>query len=170
MKDAETERFFKMTSDEFFLNPPDDIVKKGIDIAFIDGLHTYEQSLRDVENVLKYLNPDGVIVMHDCLPDSEASAMPSLEEAKKHPEFRGFWTGEVYKTIIHLRAMRNELFVEVIDTDWGVGIIKRGEPESKVEMSLEEIKRMGYRDLKRRYDYYLNLKSISSWATLTPKS
>ncbi len=86
-----------MTSDEFFANPPEILIEKGIDLAFIDGLHTYEQSLRDVENCLKYLNPDGIIVMHDCLPSSEAEALPSLEKAMKHPEFKGAWTGKYIK-------------------------------------------------------------------------
>jgi len=159
LEDNANEKFFIMTSDEFFLNPPEEILTKGIDIAFIDGLHTYKQSLKDVENVLKYLNPDGVIVMHDCLPDSESAAALSLEEAKKHPDFRGFWTGDVYKTIIHLRSTRDDLFVFVIDTDWGVGIIKKGKLESMLSLSLEEIKKMGYRTLIRHIEYYLNLKT-----------
>lgn len=158
LTNTETEKFYKLTSDEFFANPPKEIVENGIDIAFIDGLHTYEQSLRDVENCLKYLNPNGIIVMHDCLPSSEAEAMPSLEEAKKHPEFKGAWTGDVYKTIIHLRATRPDLFVAVVDVDYGVGIVKPGEPENVLDLSLEEIRNLTFKDLVKNKEHLLNLK------------
>ncbi|KUJ95301.1 MAG: Methyltransferase family protein [Desulfonauticus sp. 38_4375] len=153
------ERFFyKMTSDEFFANPPREIVDGGLDIVFIDGLHTYEQSLRDVENALRFLKPEGFIVMHDCLPDSPATAAPTLEEARKHPQFKGAWTGEVYKTILHLRATRDDLFVAVVNTDWGVGIVRRGKPESIIELDLEEIEKMTYEEFNKNKEYYLNLK------------
>lgn len=150
--------FYKMTSDEFFANPPEEIVRDGLDIVFIDGLHTYEQSLRDVENALRFLKSEGFIVMHDCLPDSPATAAPTLEEARKHPQFKGAWTGEVYKTILHLRATRDDLFVAVVNTDWGVGIVRRGKPESIIELDLEEIEKMTYEEFNKNKEYYLNLK------------
>jgi len=161
VKDTEKEKFFTMTSDEFFANPPKEILERGLDIVLIDGLHTYEQSLRDVENCLKYLNPNGVIVMHDCLPDSPATAMPTLEEARKHPDFKGNWTGDVYKTIIHLRATREDLFVAVINTDWGVGIVKRGKPENMLSIQVEDIKKMDFYDLIKNKEMLLNLKPPS---------
>lgn len=161
VKDTEKEKFFTMTSDEFFANPPKEILERGLDIVLIDGLHTYEQSLRDVENCLKYLNPNGVIVMHDCLPDSPATAMPTLEEARKHPDFKGNWTGDVYKTIIHLRATREDLFVAVVNTDWGVGLVKRGVPEDKLSISPENIKKMTYHDFAKEKEKLLNLKPVS---------
>lgn len=158
-KNTDKERFYAMTSDEFFANPPREVLEKGLDIVFIDGLHTYEQSLRDVENSLKYLNPNGIIVMHDCLPDSPATAMPTLELARSHPDFKGNWTGEVYKTIIHLRATRPDLFVAVVDTDWGVGLIKKGEPENMLSMSIEDIKSMTFEEFDKDKERLLNLKT-----------
>lgn len=65
-------RFFKMTSDRFFEKRRPMLEKEAIDIALVDGFHEYHQSLRDVENCLKYLSPGGAIVMHDCNPQSEA--------------------------------------------------------------------------------------------------
>ncbi len=166
IQNTENERFYQMTSDEFFANPPEILIEKGIDLAFIDGLHTYEQSLRDVENCLKYLNPDGIIVMHDCLPSSEAEALPSLEKAMKHPEFKGAWTGDVYKTILHVRTFRPDLFVFVINTDHGVGIIKKGQPENLLSLSLEEIQNFTFQQLAENKVNLLNLKPpawFSQW-------
>lgn len=151
-------RFYPTNSNEFFKNPPSEILNMGIDIAFVDGLHTYEQSLRDVENSLKYLNPNGVIVMHDCLPRNEADAMPTLEEAKKHPDFKNTWTGDVYKTILHLRSLRHDLYVCVIDTDFGIGIIKIGEPESMLALTAQEIANFTFSQLQADKEKLLNLK------------
>mgnify|MGYP000335991645 CR=1 FL=1 len=156
-KNTEKEKFYPVTSDEFFANPPKEILERGLDIVFIDGLHTYEQSLKDVENSLKYLNPEGIIVLHDCLPDSPVSAMPIREEAKRNPGFKG-WTGEVYKTIIHLRATKKDLFVAVVDTDWGIGIVRRGDPEGVVSVKVEDIKNMNYYEFVKEKEKLLNLK------------
>src|SRR5262245_5024194 len=77
--------YFQMTSDEFFRNPPRMLQVDGIDVAFIDGLHTYAQVLADSENCLNYLNPGGVILLHDCNPPTETIAVPaaSRDEAAR---------------------------------------------------------------------------------------
>jgi SAM-dependent methyltransferase len=154
----EMEKFYQMTSDEFFANPPKEILEKGLDIVFVDGLHTYEQSLRDVENALRYLSNNGIIVIHDCLPNSPVNAMPTYEEAKQHSDFEGNWTGEVYKTIIHLRALRDDLFIAVVNVDWGVGIVKKGNPEGMVFIKVDDIRRMSYDDFAKDKERLLNLK------------
>jgi hypothetical protein len=54
-------------------------------VIFIDGLHTFEQTLQDSYNSLNYLAQGGVIILHDCNPPSEASSTPaqSIPEAEK---------------------------------------------------------------------------------------
>jgi hypothetical protein len=36
------------------------------------------------------------------------------------------WNGTVWKVIYNLRATRNDLQIVTVNTDWGVGVIKRG--------------------------------------------
>lgn len=72
----ERSKLFKMYSDDFFSQNLKGILDNGFDVIFVDGLHNYEQSLKDVENGLKYLNKDGVIILHDCNPTSAARATP----------------------------------------------------------------------------------------------
>ena len=55
----------RKTSDDFFIDNT-----KNFDVIFIDGLHTYEQCQRDCINSLKFLNPRGVILFHDFLPNN----------------------------------------------------------------------------------------------------
>src|SRR3990167_1596533 len=140
-------KIYKMTSDEYFLK-----FKNKINVAFIDGMHTYSQSLKDVENCLDNLDDSGVIIMHDCNPPSEKIASPKL--------IKGNWSGEVWKTIVNLRT-RNDLNVFVIDCDWGVGIITRGTQENILTYSETEIEKMTYSDLEKNRKDFLNLKAYN---------
>jgi len=47
--------YYEMTSDRFFEMHSNRLTKlKGLNVAFIDGLHTYKQSLKDVQNCLNF--------------------------------------------------------------------------------------------------------------------
>lgn len=160
-RDFDGHHFFEMASDAFFASPPQELVESGIDVALVDGLHTYEQALRDVENCLRYLRPGGLVVMHDCLPASAAEAAPTMEAARATPGFRNAWTGDVYKAVIHLRAMRPDLFVAVLDADHGIGIVTKGAPERVLDMSPEQIAKLSFTNLKAAAGHLLNLKPAS---------
>src|SRR5262245_42552069 len=49
------ERIFVMTSDTFFATQSRQLTRYGIDVCLVDGLHTYDQALRDILHVLSYL-------------------------------------------------------------------------------------------------------------------
>lgn len=122
-------RYFEMTSDDFFGNHSG-CLKKGVDIFFIDGLHTFRASLNDVLNSLRYLNKDGTIVMHDCYPPHKAAsiAASSFGKAKelKPDGWNGQWCGDVWKTIVYLKWKFSDILeVNVLDTDFGLGIITK---------------------------------------------
>jgi|ERR1035437_510194 hypothetical protein len=107
-----------MTSDEFFINYVSD---RKYDVIFVDGLHTAEQSYKDVKNAIKHLNEDGFIVMHDCNPPTEYH-IRSYEEYLKTG---GQWNGTVFKGFIQLKNELNDWSCFVIDEDWGCGIITK---------------------------------------------
>ncbi len=151
--------FYEVTSDSFFENDANKIEKSGIDIAFIDGMHTFEQSYLDVVNCLKYLNPGGVILMHDCCPTSASAANPNREEARKMPCYNGWWMGDVWKTPAYIRANREDLDVFVIDRDFGLGVVTRGKRKNPHGYSPEEVEKMTYDDyISIGREKLLNLK------------
>jgi SAM-dependent methyltransferase len=162
-------RYLSMTSDEFFEAYRDLLARIGLDVVFVDGLHTYHQSLRDIQNSLRYLRPDGVIVVDDCNPQSEIAARPagSPEEIAKLslPGWDGTWNGDVWKTIVHLRCVYPDLRVTVLDGLDGVGIVTRG-VSTPLGIPLSDVARMTYSDLERDRNRLLNLQPMGSVETI----
>lgn len=156
-------RHYRMTSDDFFDKHATGLFeKRGIDVALVDGLHTYPQSLKDVQNALKYLKEDGAIVMHDCSPPHEAAAYPasSLEEAMSLnlPGWDSVWNGDVWKTIVNLRSTTRDLNIFVLDCDWGIGVITRGKSDGTLEYTPEQIDALSFQDLQQDRQGLINLK------------
>ena len=143
-------RFVRATSDEFFagLDP-----EARFDVVFVDGLHTHAQSLRDVENALRHLAPEGVVLLHDCNPADAIGGGPNPEATGE-----AGWNGEVWKTIVHLRATRPDLDIQVLDTDFGVGVIRRG--NSRTLQLARPAAELTYEDLAADRERLLGLRPV----------
>lgn len=120
-------QLYKETSDDFFTDR--DVVKEMgrtcFDVAFIDGLHHFDQVLRDFINVEKYAGPDSIILIHDCLPINAQVATRERTTA--------FWTGDVWKVIPVLLAVRPDLEVVTLPVPpSGVALIRRLDPTSTI--------------------------------------
>ena len=115
---------YVMTSDEFFEQNT-----KKFDIVFIDGLHLDYQVKKDVENSLKFLNENGTIVLHDCLPERY--------EGQLERDIGYGWWGTVWKAFAMYRITREDLEMKTINTDCGLGIIKKGKQE-KFKLSVND--------------------------------
>jgi methyltransferase family protein len=156
------ERLFRMTSDEFFTAHTRMLAAHGIDVCLVDGLHTYEQSYRDLLNALAHLRPNGVILVHDCNPSTETAACPatSIDEvaARYGAIWNGAWSGDVWKTIVRLRSCHHDLKAFVLDCDTGVGVVTRGRPRALLPYSESEIRAMDYEFLASRREELLGLQ------------
>ncbi len=159
-------KYYPIPSDDYFPELCKKDFPDGLDIVFIDGLHTYDQSLKDVINCLPFLNSDGWIIMHDCYPKYEAASWPSMEKSMQHPTFKGVWNGDVYKSILWLRSFRNDLEVCVLNKDHGLGIIRKKKPGMMLSFSEKEIKEMNYEFFEKKAHHYLNLKNVNSFTDL----
>jgi SAM-dependent methyltransferase len=164
---APATHYFETTSDAFFANETAFLEQHGIDVALIDGLHTYKQVLCDVENILRYLRSDGVIVLHDSNPASASIAYPATSYADFRAQNRWrdillltvpAWSGDVWKAIVHLRSTRHDLRVAVLKCDRGVGLVRKASPESPLSYSAAQIEALNYADLAADRKRLLNLK------------
>ena len=154
-------KYCRLPSDEFFIQ---ERLPQGLDVVFVDGLHTFQQSLKDVYNSLSHLNEKGVIVMDDCNPPNEAAAHPadSLDQAANLnlPGWTGEWCGDVWKTICYLRTFEKDLNVFVLDCNHGIGIITRGKPDRLLNFTKEDLNKLTYHDLANQRKELLNLKDV----------
>lgn len=55
--------------------------------AYIDGAHTYEQSIRDFRNIDRHLVSGGFIVFDDSAENSDWGSRLSAQEASKLPQY-----------------------------------------------------------------------------------
>jgi hypothetical protein len=109
----------RMTSDEFFKQN-----SEKFDVIFIDGLHHYDQVTRDVENALKALSRNGIIILHDMLPKTEEEAVVPIPKTLPHT-----WVGDVWRLAFDL-SNRQDINFKLVLIDNGCGIIFN-EPSSK---------------------------------------
>lgn len=149
----------EISSDGYFANAKNSYK---LDVVFIDGLHTYHQSLKDVNNSLSNLKENGILIMHDCNPPYETAAYPA--DSYNHvaslnlPGWNGDWCGDVWKTICYLRSNRKDLRIFVLDFDFGLGIITRGEADHCLNLSERDIDRMTFDEFSQNKNTLLNLK------------
>lgn len=150
-------KYFPKTSDDFFKeDAPGLFAEKKADLIFIDGMHEYSFALNDVENSLRYLSDDGVIILHDCNPQTKMAAATFEEWSKR--KNAGTWNGDVWKTILHLRSLRDDINVFTLDCDHGLGIVTRRQPENKLNYNAAEINGFKYEDFDANRKSWLNLK------------
>jgi hypothetical protein len=138
----------RQTSDDFFLTN-----NKTFDLVFIDGLHTYDQVKRDILNSVKFLNDDGIILVHDCLPDTMAK--------QAVPRYKMQWNGDVWKAIVDLRQ-DPDLDVYTCEMDQGIGVIKKNKNTSILKLSTE-INKLKFKDYYNNYKEYMRVISISEF-------
>ncbi|MCB0324281.1 MAG: class I SAM-dependent methyltransferase [Bdellovibrionales bacterium] len=141
----------RLTSDEFFAETNDDF-----DIILIDGLHRAEQVLRDVGNALRYLRRDGVIILHDCSPATEAHQAPEPVEF--------IWNGDVWKALVALRT-DPQLDIVTGDFDYGVGVIRR-RPNSDPIVLPRPYLQLSWQELEQHRQEWLRLclsEEVKAW-------
>jgi SAM-dependent methyltransferase len=144
---------FQMTSDKFFEQCNSDM----FDIIFIDGLHSARQVYKDIENSLRHLTKDGVILVHDCNP-----AQKYLQDTNRQDIFENDnWCGDGWKAIAKMRMTRDDLTTFVIDRDYGVGVIYKG--GQTVYSDQKEIEELDWNYLQENRKELLRLREPEEW-------
>jgi hypothetical protein len=123
---AET-HIFAETSDEFFARGQLEQILAGrpLDLGFIDGLHLFEQALKDFINLERHCGPRSVILLHDTVPLDEAT--------QSRARGTHFHTGDVWKVVLCLKHYRPDLDVFTIATPWtGLTVVTGLDPASGI--------------------------------------
>jgi hypothetical protein len=118
---------YSMTSDAFFAEHTLESVlgMSRVDLGFIDGLHRFEQVLRDFVHVEQWSSPTGVVAIHDVIPPSEQAATRVCESET--------WCGDVWQLVSCLQQYRPDLDCMLVDVPpSGMLIVRNLNPGSEV--------------------------------------
>jgi hypothetical protein len=118
---------FAETSDEFFAQsrPERLLAGRPLSVALIDGLHLYEQALRDFIHLEACCGPRSVILFHDTVPLDHATQSQNRDTQ--------FHTGDIWKTVLCLKHYRPELDIFTIATPpTGLTVVTGLDPTSRV--------------------------------------
>jgi hypothetical protein len=120
-------KLYPITSDQFFASYDlfEELEGRSLDLAFIDGMHTFRQTLRDFINVEKNSSRATVVLVHDCMPIDKKIA--------SYDRRTQFWSGDVWKIVPCLMKYRPDLNTCIIPTSpAGLGVISNLDPSSTV--------------------------------------
>jgi len=150
----ETTMFVRTTSDEFFSELP---AAELYDLIFIDGLHTFEQSYRDLCNSILHSHPRTVILLNNTFPSDVYSSLRDPYQAQAFRDAAGAdtsaWHGDTFKAIFAIHDFHLGLDYRTI--------VGSGDPQTLIWRSnagrrqplldsLEAISRMTYFDMVRQ--------------------
>ena len=136
----------RMTSDEFFKKN-----HSSFDIIFLDGLHTYEQTIKDINNALKFLNEKGTIIVHDCLPKKIWNQIV--------PRIYGHWNGDVWKAIVNVRTY-HDVDTYTLKADHGLGIILKRKNTNILNLKIQNFKNLKFSQYFKRHKEFMNTISV----------
>jgi hypothetical protein len=143
------------------------------DLIFIDGMHEYTHVIDDIYSCLNFLNPNGIIIVHDVNPINKPDYMSNKLET---PGLE--WCGDVWKSVIHVASEFLNLNYHVIyDKDWpGFMVLtkmkdnqKRTNPVPDIEYkyinpNLPMISKYPYNNLQ--IEFARNNKNLFNYKTL----
>ena len=96
-----------------------------VGFGFIDGLHTFEQALKDFINVEAHVARNSLILLHDTIPLDERT--------QNRVATTGFYTGDVWKIVPCLKRYRPDLrIVTIAAAPTGLTAITGLDPGSRV--------------------------------------
>jgi len=146
----------EVSSDRFFRELGPD---QQFDVIFIDGLHTFEQTYRDLCNSLLHVSPRSVLLLDDTWPSDVFSSLRDQDRARSLRAGSGSadqsWHGDVFKVVFAIHDFHFGLNYRTITGSgnpqtlvWRSNLWQR-EPSLG---SLESISRLTYFDLLDHVD------------------
>ncbi|MDK2955022.1 MAG: hypothetical protein PWQ57_518 [Desulfovibrionales bacterium] len=118
------------------------------DLIFVDGLHLYEQTMKDILNGFNCLNPRGFVVVPDLIPSKRTQA-----ERDRSPHI---WNGDGWKVVFDTWENHPDIGYFVVDSDAGVGVMWKKDESQRFEAAWRpEIRDLSYDVMEKMGDRFL---------------
>jgi hypothetical protein len=147
-KVAETEgvEYHEVSSDTYFGEIADPA--EHFDVIYLDGLHTFEQTLRDFINALAFLSPAGVVVIDDVYPVSYVASLRDIEEHRAVKRelgvASGAWMGDVYRLVFLIDTFFQQFTHRTVADNHGQLVVWARPRASTTDRRLADIAELPY--------------------------
>ncbi len=111
-------------------------------------MHRYHQVKKDILNSLKILNPNGVIMLHDCLPNTVYD--------QAIPRCKYNWNGDVWKAIVEFRTF-DDVDTYTCYADLGIGVILKRKNRSILKIYKKNFLKLQFSDYFTNFKKFMNL-------------
>jgi hypothetical protein len=148
-KSDKTAKFYSMVCDDYFLKACGR--EERFDVVFLDGLHTFEQTLRDLMNSIACIKPGSIIIIDDVLPDGYSASISNYSEFHRFHaasgEKNGNWMGDVYRLVYFISAFMPMYSYATVAENHGQIVMWRDPRPIELDMSVEAVSRVSYCDV-----------------------
>jgi hypothetical protein len=149
-------KLISATSDTYFASLP---VSIKFDVIFIDGLHTFEQVVRDFSSAVLHSHDRSVIILDDTRPSDVYSALPDSRDASEFRRKAGGasadWHGDVFKAVFYINDFWPIMKYRTMTSGGNPQTLvwrSASEPAVPLLNNLESISRLSYFDLQKKID------------------
>ncbi|WP_157699761.1 class I SAM-dependent methyltransferase [Pseudorhodoplanes sinuspersici] len=119
--------YHQVASDDFFGSIADH--RQLFDVINIDGLHTAEQTLRDLLNAMSHLAPKGIIIIDDTRPSSHLASIADFSVRQQVASYLKSndhaWMGDVFRVVYFLESMCQQFSFRTIQENHGQTVVWR---------------------------------------------
>ena len=147
-------RYFQEPSDAWFARQPS---APAFEVIYLDGLHTAEQTLRDLMNAVDRLTPDGVIIIDDVIPSDEAAALPDQDACMARRAATGdpsvAWMGDVFRLLYFIDTFMQSWTLQVVADNHGQAVLWREPRPGVTQRGFEEVASKRFADLQSDHSF-----------------
>ncbi|QGN32936.1 class I SAM-dependent methyltransferase [Microlunatus sp. Gsoil 973] len=147
-------QYHEVTSDVYFgsiIDPTQEF-----DVIYLDGLHTFEQTLRDFTNAVAHLAEGGVIVVDDVRPSSYHASLSDPRSYQKLRQYvrddRRAWMGDVYKLVWFIDTFYPSMSYATVANNHGQAVVWRERRRSVTERTVSEIGPLSFESMVLDHD------------------
>lgn len=153
-------QYHGVPSDEYFAGAEGSL----FDVIFLDGLHTFEQTLRDLTNAVAHLVDGGVVIIDDVKPSSYGASLPELDKirlVKAVLEEKDYsWMGDVYRLVYFIDTFMPAYSYATVEENHGQLVMWRAARHPVPYRSVESVSRKSFSDLLHEIEV-LRLKPLA---------